>query len=81
MAVRFAVAPEVVTPWQPAVVAVPDACEALDRAGLDSVWPAASRTREQDYLDGGYEVLPVARLRSIVLVTRGTRMSMLCPAM
>jgi hypothetical protein len=32
-----------ISPWAPVAVGAPDACRALDAAGLDQVWPSASR--------------------------------------
>ncbi|MGH3646825.1 MAG: hypothetical protein ACRDTM_06585 [Micromonosporaceae bacterium] len=40
--VRLATAP-IIPPWAPQATALPDACEAVERAGLDKHWPAAQR--------------------------------------
>lgn len=56
VAVRLAAAPEIITPWQPVATSVPAACEALEHAGLDTVWPAPSREKAQDYRNGGYHL-------------------------
>ncbi|MGH3714108.1 MAG: hypothetical protein ACRDT4_11700 [Micromonosporaceae bacterium] len=43
--IRLATAP-IIPPWAPYASALPDACQALERAGLDTHWPKAQREQE-----------------------------------
>jgi hypothetical protein len=41
----------VVTPWTPTAAAIPDACVALEKAGLQRHWPRATRERDSNQTD------------------------------
>jgi hypothetical protein len=41
----------VIPPWTPTAATTDGACPALDRAGLDGVWPAAERSRTRDDIE------------------------------